>query len=87
MYFIEIFLTLFLFDLTRLIYYCLALLINEYMCTPKCEAKNRAKEWFNLYIEKYMNNPKAQPPTLNIWKQIHPLLAKPIDNSSITSYT
>ena len=27
-------------------------IINEYMRTPKCEAKNRAIEWLNLYIEK-----------------------------------
>jgi len=60
-------------------------IINEYMRTPKCEAKNRAIEWLNLYIEKNINNPKAQPKTLNILKQIHPLLAKPIDNSPIES--
>ena len=60
-------------------------IINEYMRTPKCEAKNRAIEWLNLYIEKNINNPKAQPKTLNILKQIHPLLAKPIDNSPIDS--
>jgi len=34
---------------------------------------------------KNINNPKAQPKTLNILKQIHPLLAKPIDNSPIES--
>jgi len=60
-------------------------IINEYMRTPKCEAKNRAIGWLNLYIEKNINNPKAQPKTLNILKQIHPLLAKPIDNSPIES--
>lgn len=60
-------------------------IINEYMRTPKSEAKNRAIEWLNLYIEKNINNPKAQPKTLNILKQIHPLLAKPIDNSPIES--
>jgi len=60
-------------------------IINEYMRTPKCEAKNRAIEWLNLYIDKNINSPKAQPSTLNILKQIHPLLAKPIDNSPIES--
>jgi hypothetical protein len=60
-------------------------IINDYMRTPKNEAKNRAIEWLNLYIEKNINNPKAQPKTLNILKQIHPLLAKPIDNSPIES--
>lgn len=33
------------------------------MRTPKCEAKNRAIEWLNLYVKKNMNNPKAQPKT------------------------
>lgn len=32
-----------------------------------------------------MNNPKAQPKTLNLLNQIHPLLAKPIDNSPFES--
>ena len=56
-------------------------IINEYMRTPKCEAKNRAIEWLNLYIEKNTNS--KLPSTLNILKQIHPLLRKPIDESPI----
>jgi hypothetical protein len=58
-------------------------IINEYMRTPKCEAKNRAIEWLNLYIEKNTNS--KLPSTLNILKQIHPLLRKPIDESPIES--
>jgi hypothetical protein len=60
-------------------------IINEYMRTPKCEAKNRAIEWLNQYIEKNTNSPKGLPSTLNILKQIHPLLTKPIDKSPIES--
>ena len=39
----------------------------------------------SIYRKKNINNPKAQQKTLNILKQIHPLLAKPIDNSPIES--
>jgi len=60
-------------------------IINEYMRTPKCEAKNRAIEWLNRYIEKNTNSTKGLPSTLNILKQIHPLLTKPIDQSPIES--
>lgn len=58
-------------------------IINEYMRTPKYEAKNRAIDWLNEYIIKNSNS--KLPSTINILSKIHNLETKPLDTSSIES--
>ena len=58
-------------------------IINEYMRTPKYEAKNRAIDWLNQYIVKNSNS--KLPSTINILSKIHNLEIKPLDTSPIES--
>jgi hypothetical protein len=58
-------------------------LINDYMRTPKIEAKNRAIAWLNEYINKNKNS--KLPSTISILDKIFILKSSPLDNSPIES--
>nr|YP_010846167.1 LAGLIDADG homing endonuclease [Cyathus stercoreus]WEV87354.1 LAGLIDADG homing endonuclease [Cyathus stercoreus] len=63
--------------------YTILSIINEYMRTPKYEAKNRAIDWLNQYI--CTNSNSKLPSTINILSQISRLDKKPLDNTPIFS--
>lgn len=58
-------------------------IINDYMRTPKIEAKDRAIDWLNNYIIR--NNNSKLPSTISILSKIHTLESSPLDTSPIQS--
>lgn len=58
-------------------------IINDYMRTPKFEAKNRAIDWLNNYIDNNKNN--QLPRSISILSKIYKLEKSPLDISAIDS--